>query len=433
MAGKNRFGAQKRRALVSPSSRTPKRRIFVPPSSPPLQDSSISSSPQLPPQKLFVTPYSQTGLQSSLLTSPLATSEGTEAILLGASNVIENLPNHQTEWEDEQDFSAQLSSDSESEKSDWSDNDSEELTDLSNKDSHQKAQSRQYHPWLDSVHTTRSKEKLIHVLRGEEMLPQNWWGMDRILAIFVHHRDDKWLNTAYCQFRRFAYYTMMIESRKDGCWPKALGRRELKSVLRTRLQPIAKAQYGKEVQKLCKTPGFGPTGDIRPGEIDRTPLESIVNVAKTTALMLTSLINSIGPLAKSSDIASHLANMKLVTILVTLCRSTHHNNSNYLPLLITLYLYSAGARVDAITLLNHLGLSVSYDTLQRKLKSIFFQSARWINMQASNPKLVGTWDNFEYRENVNGERVGDKLKFRSITMALWIQNGWRIPDSGLKQ
>lgn len=254
--------AQKRRVSDSPSSQTPKKRTFVPPSSPPLQDSSISSSPQLPPQKLFVMPYSQTGLQSSPFTSPLATSEGIEAILLGASNVIENLPNHQTEWKDRQDFSVQLSSDSESEKSSWSDNDLEELTDLSNKNSHQKAQPRQHHPWLDSVHTTRSKEKLIRVLRGEEMLLQNRWGMDRILAILVHHRDDKRLNTAYRQFRRFAYYTIMIESRKDGRWPKALGRRELKSVLRTRLQPVAEAQYGKEVQKLCKTPGFGPVVDI---------------------------------------------------------------------------------------------------------------------------------------------------------------------------
>lgn len=54
-------------------------------------------------------------------------------------------------------------------------------------------------------------------------------------------------------------------------------------------------------------------------------------------------------------------------------------------------------------------------------------------MQASNRKLVGTWDNFEYRENVHGERMGDKVKFCSITMALLILNGWRIPEEGLKQ
>lgn len=47
--------------------------------------------------------------------------------------------------------------------------------------------------------------------------------------------------------------------------------------------------------------------------------------------------------------------------------------------------------------------------------------------------LIGTWDNFEYRENVHGERVGDKVKFRSITMTLWVKNSWQIPEQGLKQ
>lgn len=48
-------------------------------------------------------------------------------------------------------------------------------------------------------------------------------------------------------------------------------------------------------------------------------------------------------------------------------------------------------------------------------------------------RLVGSWDNFDYRENVHGERVGDTVKFRSVTMALWVKNGWRIPSTGLKQ
>ena len=55
-------------------------------------------------------------------------------------------------------------------------------------------------------------------------------------------------------------------------------------MLRTRLQSEIEAQYCKEVQSLCKTPGFGPVGDTRPGEIDRTPLEGIVHVAKANAV-----------------------------------------------------------------------------------------------------------------------------------------------------
>ena len=32
-----------------------------------------------------------------------------------------------------------------------------------------------------------------------------------------------------------------------------------------------------------------------------------------------------------------------------------------------------------------------------------------------------------------GEKIGDTVKFRSVTMSLWIKNGWRMPTAGLKQ
>ena len=98
-----------------------------------------------------------------------------------------------------------------------------------------------------------------------------------------------------------------------------------------------------------------------------------------------------------------------------------------------MYLYSASARVDAITLLNYFGLSVLYSVLLQTLRDIKASSAAFIKEQVFNCKLVGTWDNFEYRKNVAGERIGDIVKFRFITMALWIKSGWRIPDGGLKQ
>ena len=125
--------------------------------------------------------------------------------------------------------------------------------------------------------------------------------------------------------------------------------------------------------------------------------------------------------------------MKLVTILVIICRLVHQNNSNYIPLFVAMYLYSASAKVDAITLLNHLGLSVSYNVLLRKLRDIKASSTAFIKEQAFNCNLVGSWDNFEYRENVAGEQIGDTIKFLSITMALWIKNGWKIPAGSLKQ
>ena len=82
--------------------------------------------------------------------------------------------------------------------------------------------------------------------------------------------------------------------------------------------------------------------------------------------------------------------MKLLTILVVMYRSAYWNNSNYISLLVVIYLYSTGAKVDAIILLNHLGLSVLYNSPLQKLRDIKAQSTAFIKKQASNCKLVGS-------------------------------------------
>lgn len=150
--------------------------------------------------------------------------------------------------------------------------------------------------------------------------------------------------------------------------------------------------------------------DERVGGPDRRALESIVGQAKETAPLLSSLVLGVGPTSCHEKV-SHLGDMKLVGIFIILCRSAYWNNNNYVSLMITLYLYSAGARINTITLLNHFGLSVSYDVLQKSLKNITSASKALIKQQSTNRRLVGTWDNFEYRENVHRERIGDVVKF----------------------
>lgn len=86
-------------------------------------------------------------------------------------------------------------------------------------------------------------------------------------------------------------------------------------------------------------------------------------------------------------------------------------------------MYFAGAKIDAITLLNYFGLSVSYKVIQNKLHEITLMQQKWIKQQANNQQHVGTWDNFEYQENVQGEHISDTVKFRSIIMTLWILKG----------
>lgn len=219
---------------------------------------------------------------------------------------------------------------------------------------------------------------------------------------------------------------MLTESERGGRWPGFLTRKDSNLMIRLRFRREMESRYSNEVQKLCKSSGFGRADKDRLRDLNREPLEDIVNKAKETAPLLTSMVlgvSSNSDVHLTSHLASHQASMKLLTILVVMCRSAYRNTSNYIPLLMAIYLYSAGAKVDAITLLNHLGLSVSYNLLLRKLRDIKAHSTAFIKKQASNCRLVGSWDNFEYRENVVGEKIGDTVKFRSVTMALWIKNG----------
>lgn len=117
---------------------------------------------------------------------------------------------------------------------------------------------------------------------------------------------------------------------------------------------------------------------------------------------------SIGPSQKTlflppNTSSSQLTSMNIITILVIFCLSAYCNNRNYIPSLIALYLYSIGAWVEAITLLNHLGLLVLYDILQKKIQDITKSTLYWIKVQVNIGILVRSWDNFEFCENVYGK------------------------------
>ena len=232
--------------------------------------------------------------------------------------------------------------------------------------------------WIDIGNTSKAKEKLIRILAGDVTIPKQRWSLRRILATLVYHRKDPRLCSAFRQFSQFAYQTIMTESEPKMRWPGSLSKKDCNLIIRLRFRREMEKRYNREVQALYKTSGFGSIKCNHPGDLDRAPLESIVSQAKETAPLMMSLVSSVGLATTTSSTTSHLASMKLVAILVIMCRSAHRNNSNYLPLLVAMYLYSAGARVDAITLLNHLGLSVSYNVLLRTLRNIKDSSAAFI-------------------------------------------------------
>lgn len=143
---------------------------------------------------------------------------------------------------------------------------------------------------------------------------------------------------------------------------------------------------------------------------DQKVLESIISQAKkTTTLLFNPILRVRSTFYQRIDF--HLGNIKLVRVLVIICQSTYQNNSNYVPLIKALYLYSISIRVDAIILSIHFDLSLSYDILQKNLKNITSICKALIKQQSTNCKLVKIWDNFKYCKNVYGKKIRDIVKF----------------------
>lgn len=138
-------------------------------------------------------------------------------------------------------------------------------------------------------------------------------------------------------------------------------------------------------------------------------------------------------LTSKSLLISHLASMKLLAILVIICRSAYWNNNNYILLLVVMYMYSASVKLDRITFFNHLNLFILYNVVLWKLRGISISSAAFIKERVSSCKFIGIWDNFEYWENIARKKTGNTIKFQFITMVLWIKNRWKILATTLKQ
>lgn len=239
---------QKTQTLGLPSSSlgslSPKTPNF--PSSPPVQYSNTQSpwSPHLPlhtsrfladsAEPSHKQQYPKHNVRPS---SPLATSEGADAILLGACQAVETgvevgleggLVDQLSEIEDNEAFlqeNLESEEESTSDEDDWIEDDSEEerrATLLAGDAANAKS--------------NHAKEKLIRILEGDILIPKQRWGFNKILATLTYHRKDKRLRTAYRQFCTFAYHTLTFESGKGGQWPKALSRKDCNLAIKNRFQ-----------------------------------------------------------------------------------------------------------------------------------------------------------------------------------------------------
>ena len=155
------------------------------------------------------------------LTNPIALLERLGATLFTACNVVEKtgantnsnleislsgLSDDLLEWEDIQAFLANniISENEDSEdKHDWKDdldfldknNNLEEETTI--KKLKQTWHGRHNEIWLNLTSTIYAKNKLICILKSDDLILKQQWGIDKILATLVEHKKDKKLHTSY--------------------------------------------------------------------------------------------------------------------------------------------------------------------------------------------------------------------------------------------
>ena len=111
--------------------------------------------------------------------------------------------------------------------------------------------------WIDSCSLENAKMKLISILKGEAVIPKQRWGVDKILATLVQHREDPRLRTSYRQFKRFAYQTMLEElDDSKRRWSTALKRKDWDLIIELRAKFEIEKRYNQEIQRLCQTECF---------------------------------------------------------------------------------------------------------------------------------------------------------------------------------
>lgn len=212
-----------------------------------------------------------------------------------------------------------------------------------------------------------------------------WRSIKKILATLVQHQKDSQLWSPYQQFKRFTYQTVFEESDKSTSQlPNVLTRKIWNLIIQLQAQHKMKKQYTWEIYRLWKTPCFDVFNKDLPEVTDKGFLHNIAEIAIKNALFNSGMVFSVRSSNSSWTSNLYVVAMKLVAILVILCHSAHRNNSNYILLLIVLYLYSAVVWVDIIMLLNNLGLWF-YTTFFKKNSRILLLP---VNIELDNKQKI---------------------------------------------
>ncbi|KIX06423.1 uncharacterized protein Z518_04399 [Rhinocladiella mackenziei CBS 650.93] len=122
---------------------------------------------------------------------------------------------------------------------------------------------------------------------------------------------------------------------------------------------------------------------------------------------------------KKNEKEEERAAAKVATIAAIILFSRHSNSNNNIPVNVGLHCLDAGVGKRTISILQGMGLCPSFATLKNKEEVLRSAAAAEIRRVGQGPhRIYGAWDNFEFKDHRQHERIGDASTFRSTTTAV---------------
>jgi hypothetical protein len=192
-------------------------------------------------------------------------------------------------------------------------------------------------------------------------------------------------------------------------------------------------EFRNEVLELGKTELFGHYNpDIALTLKDLQPNTILERIAVTAPLFLETLQYIAKQARTDNPQRENDHSSRFVMLLAILCFTQRQTGSSNLPTNLGLHFLARGSKVREIDLLAHFGISVSYKTVQRALKSQRDCEATKVASMGSSEWAVTAYDNFEQVEGVKSQRLEDNSTFFSVTTGE-VLRGMDIPPGGLQQ
>ena len=141
-----------------------------------------------------------------------------------------------------------------------------------------------------------------------------------------------------------------------------------------------------EIKALAEHSAFGlfqpPSEEVELGSVE--PIKLAVRAIEQLAPQWLAVIDGACRETSLRDPQTTVKSLSLaqrtVIIFAFLCHMMRPKKSTNLQTIIGLYLYQGGARRRVLDTLNQLGLIVSYDTLQRRMKSLTGEAERQVRL-----------------------------------------------------